>query len=106
MKATKEYRYFHGDIQLVSVTYVPRKEIEPQFPGFPFKRADSFSIWVGRAEPKGPLLPVDRMIYFNLKGKNHVCDHRCLNAKGSNWECSCGGVNHGAGSPVMQLSLA
>ena len=25
----------------------------------------------------------------------HVCDARCINARGHNCECSCGGANHG-----------
>lgn len=30
----------------------------------------------------------------------HKCDSRCLNAKGHDCECSCGGKNHGAGFGV------
>ena len=30
----------------------------------------------------------------------HECDARCLNAKGSECTCSCGGVNHGRGHAV------
>lgn len=25
----------------------------------------------------------------------HVCDSRCINARGHNCECACGGANHG-----------
>lgn len=31
---------------------------------------------------------------------DHKCDSRCLNAKGNNCTCSCGGANHGAGHVV------
>ena len=30
----------------------------------------------------------------------HVCDARCMNATGTNCECSCGGENHGRGHHV------
>lgn len=32
--------------------------------------------------------------------KDHKCDSRCLNAKGHNCTCSCGGANHGRGHAV------
>lgn len=32
--------------------------------------------------------------------KDHKCDSRCLNAKGHECTCSCGGVNHGRGYAV------
>jgi hypothetical protein len=38
-----------------------------------------------------------------IKGKfseKHECDARCLNAKGHNCTCSCGGINHGRGYAV------
>jgi hypothetical protein len=38
-----------------------------------------------------------------IKGKfsaDHECDSRCLNAKGNDCTCSCGGVNHGRGHAV------
>lgn len=31
---------------------------------------------------------------------DHKCDARCINAKGPNCECSCGGHNHGASHAV------
>lgn len=43
---------------------------------------------------------------FSLKqikgtyGKDHKCDSRCLNAKGHDCTCSCGGLNHGRGHAV------
>jgi hypothetical protein len=38
-----------------------------------------------------------RFVAYNPNGSKHKCDSRCLNAKGGNCECSCGGANHGAG---------
>lgn len=32
--------------------------------------------------------------------EEHVCDARCMNAKGPNCDCSCGGANHGRGYHV------
>jgi hypothetical protein len=32
--------------------------------------------------------------------KDHKCDSRCLNAKGHDCTCSCGGANHGRGHAV------
>ncbi len=40
----------------------------------------------------------ERVISRPAAPKNHKCDDRCLNARGRNCECSCGGKNHGAGS--------
>ncbi len=41
-----------------------------------------------------------RPVYFepvNYKHKEgHKCDARCMNARGPNCECSCGGENHGS----------
>jgi len=34
-----------------------------------------------------------RVNYVHKEG--HKCDARCMNARGHNCECSCGGVNHG-----------
>lgn len=36
--------------------------------------------------------------------KDHQCDARCLNAKGSECTCSCGGVNHGRGHAVKVMN--
>jgi len=44
--------------------------------------------------------------FFPLKAikgtysKDHKCDARCLNAKGNDCTCSCGGMNHGRGYAV------
>lgn len=38
--------------------------------------------------------------------QDHKCDARCVNAKGHNCECSCGGANHGKGYdlPVFKFN--
>lgn len=60
---------------------------------------DSFSRYVGHPKT-GPnaTLPLTRRIVRKANPSNHKCDARCMNAKGMNCECSCGGSNHGIGS--------
>lgn len=36
----------------------------------------------------------------------HQCDARCLNAKGHNCTCSCGGANHGRGHAVAVVEAS
>lgn len=36
--------------------------------------------------------------------KDHKCDSRCLNAKGHNCTCSCGGLNHGKGFAIETVT--
>lgn len=38
--------------------------------------------------------------------KVHECDSRCLNAKGNDCTCSCGGANHGRGHAVSVTSAS
>ena len=38
--------------------------------------------------------------------KDHKCDARCLNAKGHDCTCSCGGMNHGRGHVVTVTAAA
>lgn len=38
--------------------------------------------------------------------KDHKCDARCLNAKGVECTCSCGGANHGAGHAVTVVEAS
>lgn len=44
---------------------------------------------------------IARVIDYKVHGSKHVCDGRCLNAKGGNCECACGGKNHGAGAWIL-----
>jgi hypothetical protein len=51
----------------------------------------------------------NRHRWFALKrikgtySKDHKCDSRCLNAKGHDCTCSCGGANHGRGHAVQVI---
>lgn len=49
--------------------------------------------------PDGAKLQATRMIEYKRNPSKHVCDARCLHAKGRTMqcECSCGGKNHGKG---------
>jgi hypothetical protein len=38
--------------------------------------------------------------------ENHKCDARCLNAKGNDCTCSCGGANHGRGHAVTVVQAS
>jgi hypothetical protein len=38
--------------------------------------------------------------------KDHKCDSRCLNAKGHECTCSCGGANHGRGHAVTVVQAS
>jgi hypothetical protein len=50
--------------------------------------------------------------WFRLKrikgtySKDHKCDSRCLNAKGHDCTCSCGGANHGRGHAVQVVEAS
>ena len=46
--------------------------------------------------PNGEYLPVTRVIFYKVNGRNHVCSSICRNARHGNCECSCKGVFHGA----------
>lgn len=93
--ATAAVKYFSGT-QLVQAYTVRNAEFDARFPGVQGRRSDSFSKWVGKNEA-GEVLPVTRTIFFKKNASLHKCDSRCMNSKGHNCECSCGGKNHGAG---------
>jgi hypothetical protein len=68
------------------------------FPDVKGKKSDSFQKFVGYRPGTKEHLPVTRTIEFKTNNPSlHVCDARCMNAKGRNCECSCRGKNHGAG---------
>lgn len=48
-----------------------------------------------------PLKPVE-----GTYSDKHQCDSRCLNAKGNDCTCSCGGANHGRGYAVQIIEAA
>lgn len=90
-------KYFYEAIEL-TVYPVTNQEFE-KIGGVKSKhnRYDSFKRLVGK-DAQGNILPVQRKIDYAKKPSLHKCDKRCLNAQGHNCECSCGGVNHGAGN--------
>lgn len=94
-------KYFSGTTELKGSYSLPRAAVRALFPEGKIQRFDSFSLLVGTVDGEYSLtsfLPVTRIIRFNSEGSNHKCDGRCLNAKRGDCECSCKGVNHGAGS--------
>lgn len=99
--ATMKYfsDYNNETVELVALSNMRIAEFESRFPGIKGKRCDSFSKWVGYAAGSRDPLPVMRMISYKSHPSKHVCDARCMHAKGKtmNCECSCGGKNHGKG---------
>ncbi len=111
MAITKYFSDVNGTtVELKSAHPLDNKKFEVAFPGVKGKRWDSFSRMVG--DPidfvttfdreasvwTHDYRPVTRVISRKSNPSNHKCDARCMNAKGSNCECSCGGDNHGAGN--------
>jgi hypothetical protein len=88
---TTELRDPHG---------LPNADFVARFPGVAGKRYDSFSMLVGfPIDGSRELYPVTRRIEYKSFPSRHVCDARCMYARGRtmNCECSCGGKNHGKG---------
>lgn len=93
-------RYFSGSVELRGSYPLSRELVRAQFPIGKIVRYDDFNLSVGTVDGKystSNFLPVTRVVIHNPGGSNHKCDGRCLNAKSVDCECSCGGVNHGAG---------
>jgi len=100
----RTYKYFadrpDGSVlELPHVFDMDNQTFELMFPGEPARRMDSFSRMVGTPAGK-PVrhehaLPVTRSIAYSTRPSRHRCDARCMNARGNNCECSCGGANHG-----------
>lgn len=89
-------RYFNGDSILHGMFGLDNKKFEAQFGTAKARRFDSFARWVG-TDAEGVLRPVERVIFFKRNPSRHACGPRCLNAKGHDCECQCGGANHGRG---------
>ena len=85
---------FHKDIELVPYWMGSKKNF-PEYRGRVVRIGNCGKIFVGRA-PNGEVLPATRIISYKTKPSLHKCDARCMGAKGTNCECSCGGKNHGA----------
>jgi hypothetical protein len=103
--ATAKVMYYAPDgTELTGLLMIRNQRHAELFPGVKGTRADSFSHYVA-FPPGAPFKddgtgskPIARTIFFKKNPSLHKCDARCLNAKGHNCECSCGGKNHGAGS--------
>ena len=80
----RQFRYFSGDVQLDRVWH----------DGAVSTKAHHF---FGTTPDGRTKVQATRKIDYKLNGSKHQCDARCLNAKGHNCECACGGKNHGAG---------
>lgn len=90
--SSKIAKYYYNDIEL-KYAYM-QKSTWAKNNGA--KKVDSFSVMVG-PPVDGPncIYPANRLIFYSTKPSLHKCDARCMNAKGHNCECSCGGKNHG-----------
>lgn len=103
MKAqTAITKYFSGDVELRGAYPLPRTDVRALFPSGKIQKYDSFNLLVGtvdgRYRTSDGFLPVTRIIRYNEAGSKHQCGGRCVNAKGGDCECACGGKNHGAGN--------
>jgi len=84
------YKYFNGTNELKNVYFEGRKQF-----GQP---VDFVPVWTGSSWTKN-YVPVERTVRYKSNPSKHICDTRCMFAKGRtmNCECSCGGKNHGNG---------
>lgn len=89
-------RYFSGDARVEYYMPVSNQEFAALFPNVRGVKYDSFSRMVGRAADNA-IVPITRRIFFKSNPSLHKCGARCVNAKGHDCECSCGGANHGKG---------
>ena len=55
---------------------------------------------LGWSETRRAWVPITRSVALKSSPSRHVCDVRCINAKGRamECECACGGRNHGRGA--------
>ncbi len=102
-------KYFNDEIELKGITGMRNEQFVQKFGNVKAKRYDSFAKLVGNPVDfvsvfdrnvlgwTNDYRPVQRTISYKVNGSKHVCDSRCMNAKGGNCECSCGGKNHGRG---------
>ena len=101
MRSLIQYRLF-ADIEGRTVelfgyiTGMDRAEFSARFPRVKGRRFDSKRYQVA-ADADGRIMPVTRAVEYKKTRSPRRCDARCLNARGPNCECQCGGVNHGAG---------
>jgi len=88
-------KYFDGETELQHMRPLKNAEFAAKFGDVTCGlRWDDFSKPVAY-DDAGEMHPVRRVIYYKDRPSLHKCDARCMNARGHNCECSCGGVNHG-----------
>ena len=85
--------YFAGTEQLSDIGYQNVRTAAKEF-GALGPLAKHGQTPTGR-RANGTRTQADRVIFYSLKPSRHKCDARCMNARGHNCECSCGGANHG-----------
>jgi|SRR5580765_9075517 len=90
-------KYFSGETEVHHPWPMKNKEFEQKFPGVKGRKSDSFSKFVAHDMNKN-ILPITRTVFYKTDNPSlHKCGSKCLNAKGPNCECACGGKNHGKG---------
>lgn len=81
-----------------------RAEFSARFPSVKGKKFDGKRYQVAK-DATGRTLPVTRTVEFKKTRAPRKCDARCLNARGHDCECACGGVNHGRGDAGASFDL-
>lgn len=64
------------------------------------------SSWRGKCPECGKTHKVQRIITRSIESSNHVCDEKCIHARGQRCECACGGENHGIGGLGIVVARA
>jgi len=100
--ANTNTRYFYGDIKLATPHYQSVRAIPAYLLPLSDRQIKQARVLgqvlpMGRM-PDGTLVIADRVIHYKNRPSLHKCDARCMNARGHNCECSCGGKNHGINS--------
>ena len=93
-------KYFNGTTELQHPHGMNNTQFAAAFPNVKGIRYDGFQRMVGYLPGTREVRPIERHIEFKSNPSMHICDARCMNARGRMCECSCGGKNHGAGSFV------
>lgn len=98
MAKMKLFSDWNGEtVELSHYDLMKRSKFIEMFPGVKGKNYDGFDKFVGKHPVTGQIIPITRRISFGINPSLHKCDARCMNAKGNNCECACGGANHGKG---------
>lgn len=97
---SKMFSDFNGEtVAITRWDLMNNKIFAETFPGVKGCKYDRYGLdkFVGKHPVTGAIIPVTRNISYSLHPSKHKCDNRCMNAKGHNCECICGGENHGKG---------